>query len=105
MQISPRGLPRGDLAYSRNRELRISSGRLGNGFFGCFVFLFQNQKSWIFRIFDHGKNSENPTSSASIERLWPQNHAHLVDLEKTLQTCGIETSVRPNASLVFNFYC
>ena len=40
--------PWGILAFSRNREIRISSDRLGKGFFLIFWKSVQNQKSCIF---------------------------------------------------------
>ena len=40
--------PWGILAFSRNREIRISSDRIGNGFFVNFKKCVQNQKSLAF---------------------------------------------------------
>ena len=64
-------------------EFRVIA--LERDFFEIFWNLVKTSNLWIFGIFDHAKNHENPTSSASIKPLWPCNHAHLVDLEKSFK--------------------
>ena len=54
----PRATPPGDLAYSRNREIRISTDRLRKGFFWIFRKSVQKQQSSIFRIFNLDKSHE-----------------------------------------------
>ena len=63
--------------------------------------IFSKPINLDFRIFDHDQNYKNQTSSASIEPQGPWNHAHLVDLKKKHQNCGIETSVQPHPTLAF----
>ena len=81
----PRGAPPWGsciLSQPRNSNFEWSSWKR---IFWIFWKCFQNQKSWILRVFDYETNYENPTSSASIEPLCRWSYAHLVDLDKGLK--------------------
>ena len=106
MQLIPQGGPSpppwGIVANPRNRDIRISSDRLGKGFFLIFGKSVQNPKSHIFCIFNLDKSHENRTSSASIEPHMILKPCPSCRSRKKLQTGGIETSIRPNPTLVFS---